>query len=138
MLFQAPDAAKPVRLQGCFVSDLEVERIVSFWRQEAGTAGTSPKTVAPWEDMLSRQSVIQDKDLLLEEAIALAQENETISTSFIQRRLRIGYPRAARLMDALEEMGVVGQETYGGRTRDVLVGRDDDPLGDFVQDTADS
>ena len=103
MLYQAPDAAKPVRLQGCFVSDLEVERVVSFWRQQAGVTGTSQETIAPWEDMLARRSVIKEKDDLLEEAIALAQENETISTSFIQRRLRIGYPRAARLMDALEE-----------------------------------
>jgi S-DNA-T family DNA segregation ATPase FtsK/SpoIIIE len=138
MLFQAPDAAKPVRLQGCFVSDLEVERVVSFWRQQAGITGTSQEAVAPWEDMLARQSVIKAKDGLLEEAIALAQENETISTSFIQRRLRIGYPRAARLMDALEEMNIVGQEKYGGRTRDVLVDKDDDPLGDYVQNGEDN
>ena len=137
MLFQAPDAAKPVRLQGCFVSDLEVERVVSFWRQQAGVTGTSQEAVAPWEDSLARQSVIKEKDGLLEEAIALAQENETISTSFIQRRLRIGYPRAARLMDALEEMNIVGQEKYGGRTRDVLVDKDDDPLGDYMQNGAD-
>jgi S-DNA-T family DNA segregation ATPase FtsK/SpoIIIE len=138
MLFQAPDAAKPVRLQGCFVSDMEVEGVVNFWREQVGTAGTSPETSAPWDDLLSRQSVIQETDALLEEAIALAQDNETISTSFIQRRLRIGYPRAARLMDALEKIGVVGAEAHGGRTRDVLVGKEDDPLGDFVQDDPES
>jgi S-DNA-T family DNA segregation ATPase FtsK/SpoIIIE len=138
MLFQAPDAAKPVRLQGCFVSDMEAERVVSYWREEAGTSGTSPETSAPWDDLLSRQSVIQETDSLLEEAITLAQDNETISTSLIQRRLRIGYPRAARLMDALEKIGVVGAETYGGRTRDVLVDKDDDPLGDFVQEDTES
>jgi len=93
--------------------------------------------IAPWEDMLARQTVIKEKDDLLEEAIALAQENDRISTSFIQRRLRIGYPRAARLMDALEEIGVVGQEQTGGRTRDVLVDKDDDPLGDFMDSSTD-
>jgi S-DNA-T family DNA segregation ATPase FtsK/SpoIIIE len=133
MLFQAPDAPKPVRLQGCFVSDLEIERVVSFWRKKAGTEGKSIDTVAPWDDLLARRAVIQEKDSLLEEAIALAQENEALSTSFIQRRLRIGYPRAARLMDALEEMGVVGEGQQGGRPRDVLVSEEDDPLGDYLE-----
>jgi S-DNA-T family DNA segregation ATPase FtsK/SpoIIIE len=133
MLFQAPDAPKPVRLQGCFVSDLEIERVVSFWRKKVGTEGKSVDSVAPWDEMLARQAVIQEKDSLLEEAIALAQENEAISTSFIQRRLRIGYPRAARLMDALEEMGVVGEGQQGGRSRDVLVSSEDDPLSDYLE-----
>lgn len=136
MLFQAPDSPKPVRLQGCFVSDLEIERIVSYWRdQEEDLNGNNGKT-APWEQFLMRDSVIQDKDPLLEDAIALAQENETLSTSVIQRRLRVGFPRAARLMDALEEMGVVGGGQSGGRSRNVLVDEDDDPLGDYARDVA--
>lgn len=137
MLYQAPDAPKPVRVQGCFVSDLEIERVVSFWRKRAGTEGKSVDATAPWDDLLARRSVIQEKDSLLEEAITLAQENETISTSFIQRRLRIGYPRAARLMDALEELGVVGSGQQGGRTREVLVDTDDDPLGDYLDNEDD-
>jgi S-DNA-T family DNA segregation ATPase FtsK/SpoIIIE len=132
MLYQAPEAAKPARLQGCFVSDLEIERVVDFWREEMATAGVGQTTMAPWEEFLARQSLIREKDGLLEEAIALAQQNQSISTSFIQRRLRIGYPRAARLMEALEEMGVVGEEQPGGRTREVLVDDHDDPLGDYL------
>jgi S-DNA-T family DNA segregation ATPase FtsK/SpoIIIE len=132
MLYQSPEAAKPARLQGCFVSDLEIERVVDFWREEMATAGGSEETMAPWEEFLARQSLIREKDDLLEDAIALAQANQSISTSFIQRRLRIGYPRAARLMEALEEMGVVGEEQSGGRTRDVLVDEDDDPLSDYL------
>jgi len=136
MLYQAPDAAKAVRLQGCFMSDLEIERVVSFWRDQMKEAdielGDEP---APWEDLLARQTVIKVKDALLEKAIALAKQNDTISTSFIQRRLRIGYPRAARLMDALEEMNVVGEEQSGGKTRQVLIGPDDDPLGKYVEDS---
>jgi S-DNA-T family DNA segregation ATPase FtsK/SpoIIIE len=132
MLYQSPEAAKPARLQGCFVSDLEIERVVDFWREEMATAGATEEAMAPWEEFLARQSLIREKDDLLEDAIALAQQNQSISTSFIQRRLRIGYPRAARLMEALEEMGVVGEEQPGGRTRDVLVDEDDDPLGDYL------
>jgi len=132
MLYQSPEAAKPARLQGCFVSDLEIERVVGFWRQEMTGAHVTQPEVAPWEELLARQSLIKEKDGLLQEAIALAQQNDSISTSFIQRRLRIGYPRAARLMEALEEMGVVGQGQAGGRTRDVLVNEDDDPVGDYL------
>ncbi len=113
MLYQAPEAAKPARLQGCFVSDLKIERVVDFWRQEIADTGGGQEKEAPWED-LARQSLVKGKDDLLEDAIALAQQNESISTSFIQRRLRIGYPRAARLMEALEEMGVVGEGQAGG------------------------
>jgi DNA segregation ATPase FtsK/SpoIIIE, S-DNA-T family len=132
MLYQSPEAAKPARLQGCFVSDLEIERVVGFWRHEMAGADVPQREVAPWEELLARQSLIKEKDDLLQDAIALAQQNESISTSFIQRRLRIGYPRAARLMEALEEMGVVGQGQPGGRTRDVLVNEDDDPLSDYL------
>ncbi len=137
MLFQAPDAPAPVRLQGCIVSDAEIQRVVDFWRQQAAGAGEAEDVAAPWDDLLSRQAVVKEKDGLLEQAIALAQQNASISTSFIQRRLRIGYPRAARLMDALHELGVVGEEKAGGRMRDVLVSSDDDPLGDYVENEVD-
>ncbi len=137
MLFQAPDAAKPVRLQGCFVSDLEIERVVSFWRHQLKGEGDQPTVPAPWDDLLARREVVRAKDDLLEKAIELAKQNETISTSYIQRRLRIGYPRAARLMEALEDLGVVGEEQAGGRTRDVLVAGDDDPLGNYIQNGSD-
>ena len=87
MLYQAPEAAKPARLQGCFVSDLEIERVVDFWRQEIADIGGGQEKEAPWEDFLARESLVKGKDDLLEDAIALAQQNESISTSFIQRRL---------------------------------------------------
>ncbi len=129
MLFQAPDAAKPVRLQGCYASDLELDRVIAFWRDQAGEE-ESGESAAPWEDLVVRKAKMRDKDDLLERAIALAKEGTTISTSLIQRRLRIGYPRAGRLMDTLEEMGVVGEEQSGGRTRTVLIQEDTDPPDD--------
>ncbi len=129
MLFQAPDAAKPVRLQGCYASDPELDRVTGFWRDQAGEK-ESGESVAPWEEMIVRQAEVRDQDDLLERAIDLAKEGTTISTSLIQRRLRIGYPRAARLMDTLEEMGVVGEEQSGGRTRTVLIQQDSDAQDD--------
>jgi S-DNA-T family DNA segregation ATPase FtsK/SpoIIIE len=96
------DASKPKRLQGTFVSDAEIDRLVNFW-------GSQPKPeVAPvkFEDLA--QSTISEKsaeDSLLDAARQLAQEHKEISASFLQRRLRIGYPRAARLFDQLQAEG---------------------------------
>jgi len=103
MLYMPTEAAKPKRLQGCFVSDAETERLVYFWgsqRQEEAAQLKLEELVRP---------VTGDKrggfpeDPLLEAARQLAQEHTHISTSFLQRRLRIGYPRAARIMEQLEE-----------------------------------
>ena len=70
---------------------------------------------------------------MLEAAIELVQQYDTISTSFIQRRLRVGYPRAARLMEALYEMGLVEDPREGGQTRQVYVDKEGpDPLDQFL------
>jgi S-DNA-T family DNA segregation ATPase FtsK/SpoIIIE len=129
MLFLAPDASAPGRIQGCYVSDREIEAIAAHWQK---VAPTEPGE-APWESLIARRTVIGDTDDLLEQAIALAQKHDNISTSFLQRRLRTGYPRAARLMEALYEMGMVEDPKEGGRTRQTFVGQEDeDPLGDFL------
>jgi S-DNA-T family DNA segregation ATPase FtsK/SpoIIIE len=132
MLFLAPDASAPVRIQGCFVSDREIEAIVNHWQKEAGDHADQEPENAPWEELIARKMFISDRDEMLESAIALAQKNQTISASLIQRRLRVGYPRAARLMEALYEMGLVEDPKEGGRTRRTYVNEDDDPLGDFL------
>ncbi len=70
---------------------------------------------------------------MLEQAIRLAQKHSTISASLIQRRLRVGYPRAARLMEALHEMGLVEDPKEGGKTRRTFVKNDEeDPLDNFL------
>ena len=74
-----------------------------------------------------------DRDDLVEDAIALIKQTGKASTSMIQRRLKIGYPRAARLMDELEDIGVVGPSLGGGRERDVLIDPDD-PSEKFIGD----
>jgi S-DNA-T family DNA segregation ATPase FtsK/SpoIIIE len=131
MLFLSPEAAAPVRLQGAFVSDVEVERLVDYWRKEVGELPEAPALPrAPWEELLQRQASADEHDETLDRAIELVKQTGTASASMLQRRLRIGYPRAARLMDQLEEMGVIGRSQSGGRTREVLVENDDEADGD--------
>jgi S-DNA-T family DNA segregation ATPase FtsK/SpoIIIE len=117
MLYLAPDASKLARLQGCFVSDDEIKAVVGYWRErEAVDQLDEP---APWEKEIPVES---GQDDLIEEAIALVQRTGSASASLLQRRMRIGYPRAARLIDQLEDMGIIGPPEAGGRTRQVLLG----------------
>ncbi|MGD1118777.1 MAG: DNA translocase FtsK [Dehalococcoidales bacterium] len=102
MLFMPTEAAKPKRLQGCFLSDAEIERLVYFWG--------SQKKEEP--DKLKLETLIATtpsgtiggfpRDPLLEQAKELAKQYDDVSTSFLQRKLHIGYPRAARLKDQLD------------------------------------
>ena len=124
MLYVSPEASAPVRIQGAFVDDAEIERLVAYWQEQHAVEPEERR--APWEEMLVRQEAMGDQDEILEQAIALVRQTGFASASMLQRRLRIGYPRAARLMDELEELGVVGRSQSGGRTREVLVGEDDE------------
>jgi S-DNA-T family DNA segregation ATPase FtsK/SpoIIIE len=110
MLYMPTEAAKPKRLQGCYVSDAETERLVYFWgsqrREEA--AQLKIEEFVPSQAGGRREGFPEDP--LLETARQLAQEHKHISTSYLQRRLHIGYPRAARIMEQLEEESTKGQE----------------------------
>ncbi len=130
MLYQSPEAAAPVRLQGCFVSDSEMERIVDFWHENwrEGEEETSP-----WERALTRQAIIEETDDMLDEAVRIVQQEREASASLLQRKLNVGYPRAGRIIDALYRLGVVGPEESGGRTREVLIKPDEDPLDYIMQ-----
>jgi len=113
MLYMSPEAGHLVRIQGCFVSDAEIAAIVNHWRDmQAGEEDEEP--APPWDNM-----EVDEDQVLLREAIELVQREEQASTSLLQRRLRIGYGRAARLMEALEAQGVVGPDPGGGRAREV-------------------
>jgi S-DNA-T family DNA segregation ATPase FtsK/SpoIIIE len=128
MLYVAADAGYPVRVQGCFVLEEEVDRVVDFWSKQAGPI----EEKAPWEriappeghgDIEEEPTEEEDEDEeLLQRAIALVQEQGEASASLLQRKLRIGHPRAARLMQTLEDMGVVGPPEAAGRTRTVIIG----------------
>jgi S-DNA-T family DNA segregation ATPase FtsK/SpoIIIE len=104
MLYLPTDAPKPKRLRGCFVSDQEIDRVVSFWKQQR--VPVKEDSVAQAFASLAPEEV-KDEDPLLEAGRRLAREHSHLSTSLLQRRLHIGYPRAARIMDLLEEEGTV-------------------------------
>jgi S-DNA-T family DNA segregation ATPase FtsK/SpoIIIE len=107
MLYMPPDAAKPKRLRGCFVSDQEIDRVVKFWKQRQELyALPLGDTVAKDFTSISVDETWDD-DPMLATARRLARESSHISTSLIQRRLHVGYPRAARIMDSLEREGII-------------------------------
>lgn len=129
MLFQSPDASAPVRLQGVYVSDSEIQRLVDYWRTAAATAvagqsqnpaiDTFPPGVplhqAPlWDDQE------EDGDPLLKEAIDLVRREGRASITMLQRRFRIGYTRAARLVDAMEEKQIISPAMPNSQVREVL------------------
>ncbi|MGW8249545.1 MAG: DNA translocase FtsK, partial [Anaerolineales bacterium] len=132
MLFQAPDAPAAVRLQGTFVSDAEIMRLVAYWQSFAGAVTASPtaaggvpdavpagiplKQMPLWEEMQAEEQA----DPLLDEAIDLVRRQGRASISMLQRRLRIGYTRAARLVETMEAKGIVGPPDPGTGTREVL------------------
>jgi DNA segregation ATPase FtsK/SpoIIIE, S-DNA-T family len=121
MLFLNPEVGSPMRAQGIYVTDQEIERIIAFWQKMSGSTPDAP----PWESIL-REPDEDGDDALLNQAVEVVRQSQRASASLIQRRLRIGYPRAARLLDQLEEMGVVGPSQGGGKEREVLVERDED------------
>jgi S-DNA-T family DNA segregation ATPase FtsK/SpoIIIE len=121
MLFLQPEVGNPVRAQGVLVTDQEIERIIAFWQKMSPATEPTP----PWESLLQEPSADSD-DALVEQAVLVVRQTQKASASLLQRRLRIGYPRAARLLDQLEEMGIVGPSQGGGRDREVLA----EPLGD--------
>jgi S-DNA-T family DNA segregation ATPase FtsK/SpoIIIE len=116
MLFLNPEVGSPIRAQGAWVTDQEIERIIAFWQKTP----TNKNEPAPWETLLSEPDENAD-DALVEQAIQVVRSTQRASASLIQRRLKIGYPRAARLLDQLEEMNIVGPSQGGGKERDVLV-----------------
>jgi S-DNA-T family DNA segregation ATPase FtsK/SpoIIIE len=107
MLYLPPDAPKPKRLRGCFVSDQEIDRVATFWKQQI------TQTPTPLEDTIAQAFAslpteeLKGEDPLLATGRRLAREYSHLSTSLLQRRLHIGYPRAARIMDLLEEEGTI-------------------------------
>jgi S-DNA-T family DNA segregation ATPase FtsK/SpoIIIE len=137
MLYQSPDAAAPVRMQGCFVSEKELHKIIRYWQgaqRTSVTASTRPEEPAVeeapepeviqrplWEEMQEAEEEAEKySDELLPEAIALVRQLDKASTSLLQRRFRIGYTRAARMIDVMEEDGVIGPPTGTSKARKVL------------------
>lgn len=123
MLYLPQDAGKPIRLQGAFVSDEEMKALVDFWTR-LGQPSYTDADIREVEALNARDD--EDGDDLYEKAVAVAVQYRKISASLLQRRLGIGYPRAARLVDLLEEKGVVGP-AEDGRSRELI--ETAEPLG---------
>jgi S-DNA-T family DNA segregation ATPase FtsK/SpoIIIE len=154
MLFQSPDAAAPLRMQGCYVSPHEIHNIIEYWRgakrfarirdeaeqevtveavegaepveaaevTEAPESPPEPETPQQplWNDMREEEEdAARYSDELLPEAIALVRQLNKASTSLLQRRFRIGYTRAARMIDVMEEDGIIGPPTGTSKAREV-------------------
>lgn len=134
MLFQAPDSPAPVRLQGCYVSDGEILRLVDHWRLQAMNinptlpgsqtlqidifpSGVPLKQGAFWDEAGGKAS---NEDPIMKEAIELVRRAGKASISMLQRRLSIGYSRAARLIDSMEDQGIIAPAYPGAPSREVL------------------
>ena len=127
MLYYPVGESKPLRVQGCFISEEEVEQVVSFIKSEQGdsnyeediidhiNSATDSKSSDPSEKS-------DDIDELLNEVINAVVEYGQASTSFIQRKFRIGFNRASRIMDQLEERGIISEKD-GSRPRQILITR---------------
>jgi len=124
MLFLPAGKAEPLRVHGAFVSEEEATRVVDFWRAKAATLPAAPplatevKLVEAEDDSEEADDFMDDE--LIPEAARLVVTHHQGSTSLLQRRLKVGYSRAGRLMDQLEQLGVVGPFN-GSKARDVLV-----------------
>ncbi len=136
MLYLAADASHPVRVQGCYVGSEELDRIMGFWRKETGPV----EETSPWTQIIGPDRPVGDEndpydpdyvdEEMLQRAISLVRERGTASASLLQRRLHVGYPRAARLMEVMTEMNIIGPPVAGGRRRDVLPESQDEDLPD--------
>ena len=127
MLYLPPDLAKPIRIQGCFVSDKEVNDLIEFLKNQKTTeydeeilnqpvAGShSTAKNAP-----STGDTLEEKDEMFDDAVKLVQESGKASSSLMQRRLKLGYARAARILDQLERAGIVGPSN-GAKPREILI-----------------
>jgi S-DNA-T family DNA segregation ATPase FtsK/SpoIIIE len=132
MLFQAPDAPAPIRMQGAYVSEGELSRLIRYWKladveldaeyeTPAGSAERIPDGVdleqgSLWEEVADQE----DLDPIFDEAVQVVREAHKASISMLQRRLRIGYTRAARVVDQMEAMGIIGPAQSGSQPREVL------------------
>ncbi len=124
MLFTCAEVSKPRRLQGALLTDLEIERVIDFWKQQAEPEYNDEVVESQnrgWNNGVSSDG---DGDELLLEARTVVIKAGKASASLLQRRLRVGYARAARLLDLLEEQGVIGPGD-GAKPREILVTDDD-------------
>jgi len=125
MLYIPPELAKPIRIQGCFITDKEVNRLIDFLKTQRTGEYNDEITKQPVNSPYSSSKNImvsdgEERDAMFDDAIKLIQETGKASASLMQRRLKLGYARAARVLDELERAGIVGP-VNGAKARDILI-----------------
>lgn len=127
MLFLHPEIGLPLRAQGVIVTDKDLNRVIKWWqkrpvvKKETIQARYDDSDQAPWEEKIGFEDQSEEDDILIEDAIELIKTEGHASASYFQRQLRVGYPRAARLVDQLEQMGIIGPSQGGGKEREILI-----------------
>ena len=125
MLYLSPEASSPVRTQGCWVTTDELDRVIKSWR-EISDLEPEELIIPPWEKTIDEKAELDEYDNLIKDAFRIVRDSQRASTSLIQRKLRIGYPRAARLMDELSALGYVGPSKGSGIEREVFISSDEE------------
>ncbi|WP_281975866.1 DNA translocase FtsK [Halobacillus litoralis] len=115
MLFVENGSGQPLRIQGAFVSDDEIERVTNYVKKIA-----PPQYLFHQEELMKQISTEEDTDVLFDEAVAFVVDQNGASASLIQRRFKVGYNRAARLIDQMEDFGIISEQK-GSKPRDVLL-----------------
>lgn len=125
MLFMPIDAAKPVRIQGCYLSETETNTLVEYLKEQSKPNYTImvPETTSSGSGSSVGEAPDDVDDAFFEQAVRLVVNNGQASTSMLQRRFRIGYTRAARIVEMMEEKGIVGA-LNGAKPRELLVSKD--------------
>ncbi|MCY4512130.1 MAG: FtsK/SpoIIIE domain-containing protein, partial [Bdellovibrionales bacterium] len=125
MLFLQPGASKPLRFHGPFISEEDVSRVVNYWKElgEPEYISDLRENKAKSQNFSGDFSDSEESDPMYEEILNYVQTCSSISASFLQRKFRIGYPRAARLIEILYEEGVIGPP-QGSKPREVLTAAD--------------
>ncbi len=135
MLYQPSDLPRPMRLQGVFVADPEINRITEHWRSQMDGDPHYDLSIVTSDDESSgnvSEMPEEEGDRLLPDAVSVIREYDRASASLLQRRLKVGYARAARMIDQLESRGYVG--AFDGSNARVVLRRDDGPTADDEDD----
>jgi DNA segregation ATPase FtsK/SpoIIIE, S-DNA-T family len=134
MLFYPAGESKPIRIQGAFISEEEVEKVVSFVKNQK-TQLEYRNEILEELDNSNNDSYSEDLDGLLNEAVKIVAEASQASTSLLQRRLRIGYNRAARIIEQMEQLGIISAKD-GSKPRQVLIDKESALSGNYIQDNS--
>jgi S-DNA-T family DNA segregation ATPase FtsK/SpoIIIE len=132
MLFLPPDAGQPLRLQGTFVSNREIDQLIHYWYKTTEPGATMPEAAIPEPPPGLQEALVQPtlfpefdepsdqfEDELVPTAVEVLLNEDRASISLLQRRLRIGYTRSARIIDLLTDMGIVTEDVQKGQSRGV-------------------